>query len=36
VIKGFFATEDIEIYLVAKVGYLVVPKGEPPINVGFH
>ncbi len=34
--QRFFATEDIGIYLVAKVGYLVVPKGELPISVGFH
>jgi hypothetical protein len=35
VIKGFFSFEGSGVYLVAKASYLIVPKGELPIEKGF-
>jgi hypothetical protein len=33
--QGFFAFEDSGIYLVAKTSFLIMPKGELPIEKKF-
>jgi hypothetical protein len=34
--QGFFAFEDIGIYLVAKINSLIMPKGELSIEKHIH